>query len=94
MTGWRHARAVFEITVGGRTCRECYESGSLPVCADPQPDPGSPCGVDGCEGWYAHQSWNDTSEEPGAQCAHEPREDCHPHLPTLCLHCGHGLEAA
>ena len=86
MTVWRHTGGHHHLATRPDPC----------TCITPQPDLDSPCGftLDGCEGWYAHQSWNETSEEPGAQCAHEPREDCHPHVPTLYLHYGHGLEAA
>ena len=55
------------------------------TCITPQPDPSSPCGY----------TWPD-----GDSCAmtegphHRPFGPAHPHVPTLCLHCGHGLEAA
>lgn len=83
MTGWRHARAVFESTVDGKVCRPCYESGTLPICDAPIPDPTSPCG-------YPYQ------DETGYLWACGKADSsghAHPHVPTTCLTCGHAIEA-
>ena len=60
-----------------------------PPCIDPQPDPASPCGYEGCP-LPEDQPWHDM---PGRQWSPvlSPRFS-HPHVATRCLNCGHGLE--
>ena len=98
MTGWRHSDRGWD--------KGCGAPSDVPGfvncgCSDPRPDPASPCGYefaglteDGigvrlCREALGH----DFHSGHYAKCRpdHDPHVGCHPHLPTLCLNCGHGI---
>lgn len=86
MSGWRHT-----VLVGG-DCGSCWHESfqiGAPqdrICTAPIPDPASPCGFEGCEGWPGDHDFT------VGRCQHPPKHDCHPHVPTRCQ-CGHPIEA-
>lgn len=97
MTTYRHVEAeakgiVFPGDVPGG-CIHCLWDDAPEPCRNPNPDPASPCGFEGC--WMTGLSCHCDDPSEGCPGGHPITADGgHPFVATRCVTCGHAIEVA